>query len=128
MIAPEPTSDAAEILVACRRRVNRVDQLCDIRNVNPDPASFPECCLAVSDMDSASCFCDNDVLETFDKLDSTFMDKLAEFVPMACDFRIKYGSEICENRDELSAFLKLPSDRDVLETTRSNARKRVIDE
>ena len=126
VIALVPTSDAADILVACRRRVNRVDQLCDVGNENPNPASFPGCCLAVSDMDSASCFCDDEVLDTFAKRDDTFVEKLADFVPLACGFRIKYGDEICEDRDALSAFLRLPAERDVRD--RSNAWKRVIDE
>ena len=126
VIALVPTSDAADILVACRRRVNRVDQLCDVGNGNPNPASFPGCCLAVSDMDSASCFCDDEVLDTFAKRDATFVEKLVDFVPLACGFRIKYGDEICEDRDALSAFLKLPAERDVRD--RSNAWKRVIDE
>ena len=126
VIALVPTSDAADILVACRRRVNRVDQLCDVGNGNPNPASFPGCYLAVSDMDSASCFCDDEVLDTFAKRDATFVEKLVDFVPLACGFRIKYGDEICEDRDALSAFLKLPAERDVRD--RSNAWKRVIDE
>ena len=126
IIALIPTSDATDILVACRRRVNRIDQLCDVGNENPNPASFPGCCLAVSDMDSASCFCDDEVLDTIAKRDATFVEKLVDFVPLACGFRIKYGDEICEDRDALSAFLRLPAERDVRD--RSNAWKRVIDE
>ena len=126
VIALVPTSDAADILVACRRRVNRVNQLCDVGNENPNPASFPGCCLAVSDMDSAACFCDDKVLDTFKKRDEQFVERLVDFAPLACGFRIKYGAEICEDRDALSAFLQLPAERDVRD--KSNAWKRVIDE
>ena len=73
-------------------------------------------------MDSASCFCDDEVLDTFAKRDATFVEKLVDFVPLACGFRIKYRDEICEDRDALSAFLKLPAERDVRDIqTRGNA-------
>ena len=67
VIALVATSDAGYLSQLCLRQVPMATMTCELgmhRHTDhlPNPAAFPACCLVVSEMDSAACFCDGAVV------------------------------------------------------------------
>lgn len=109
VIALIATSDAQYLSQLCVRQVPTVAMTCELgmnrQSDNlPNTAAFPACCLVVSEMDSAACFCDGAVVGEMNARNETFFQNLLDFTPMACGFRIKTG-EVCTDMKALESFL-----------------------
>jgi len=105
-----PTSDYDQLTSLCVLNIPRVEELCarvENDGYAPNPASLPSCCVALSDLDDAGCFC---VPEFVDKFQGTqpSLGELAAFTPLACGFRIKIG-DVCEDQQLLTQFLSTPT-------------------
>ena len=70
----------------------------------PNPAAFPACCLVVSEMDAAACFCDGAVVGELNARNATFFRDLQAFTPMACGFQVKTG-DVCTDARALESFI-----------------------
>ena len=87
----------------------------------PSPSSFPACCLVVSEMDAAACFCDGAVIgelndgggdfgtdfgavATTAATPNNFFDAIRAFTPLACGFSVKTGA-VCTDAVVLEKFL-----------------------
>jgi len=111
VIALVPTSDLTQLTGLCSSNIPRIRELCGAvaaLDANaPNPAAFPGCCIALSDMDEAGCFCVPDVIAGFEG-ESPSVAQLAAFTPLACGFRVKVGA-VCEDQQLLSQFLSTPT-------------------
>lgn len=109
VIAIVVTSDAVYLSQLCVRQVPMATLTCERgmhRNTDhlPNPAAFPACCLVVSEMDSAGCFCDGTVIGELNAQNETFFNTLLDFTPMACGFKIKTGA-VCTDIRALERFI-----------------------
>lgn len=111
VIALIPTSDNAQLTSLCVSNIPRVEDLCvGIEGTGssfPNPVSFPSCCMALSDLDEAGCFCVPDFIREFENVRPS-IGELAAFSPLACGFRIKVG-DVCKDQQLLSQFLSTPT-------------------
>jgi len=109
VIALVPTSDFSALAKLCKSNGPRVRELCGGWRAAgaPNPAAFPGCCMALSDMDAAGCFCVPDVVREFEG-EFPSVASLAAFSPLACGFRIKAG-DVCSDQQLLSQFLSAPT-------------------
>jgi len=111
VIALVPTSNLTQLTGLCSSNIPRVRELCGAVAASdanaPNPAAFPGCCIALSDMDEAGCFCVPEVIAGFEG-ESPSVAQLAAFTPLACGFRIKVGA-VCEDQQLLSQFLSTPT-------------------
>ena len=111
VIALVPTSDLTQLTSLCVSNVRRVEELCagydSLTTTGPNPVSFPSCCVAVSDMDEAGCFCVPEVVREFQDAKPS-IEELASFTPLACGYRIKHGP-VCSDQQLLTQFLREPT-------------------
>ena len=111
VIALVPTSDFAQLTSLCVSNIPRVQELCvgisAAGKGAPNPASFPSCCVALSDLDEAGCFCVPEFIREFEGVQVS-VGEVAAFSPLACGFRIKVG-DVCEDQQLLSQFLSTPT-------------------
>ena len=96
VIALVATSDPAYLRQMCLRQVPAAAMTCEVgmqthKKHLPNPAAFPACCLVVSEMDAAACFCDGAVVGELNARNATFFRDLQAFTPMACGFQVKTG-------------------------------------
>ena len=109
VVALVATSNAFYLRDLCVNQVSDVRQTCEVgmrttSNETPNPSAFPACCLIVSEMDAAACFCDAAVVSKVNANNATFFNALAAFTPMACGFTIKTG-DVCTDMRALETFI-----------------------
>ena len=125
VVALIATSDPLYLRQLCLRSVPTIALACEgaqsATTSVPLPASFSACCLVVSEMDAAACFCDGAVVMALEKalegrLDASAIatsanamstpnfDALRAFTPMACGFAVKTGA-VCTDARTLETFL-----------------------
>ena len=128
VVALVATSDPLYLRQLCLRSVPTVALACEgthsATTSAPLSASFPACCLVVSEMDAAACFCDGAVVSALEQslerrsnasastgsppaaatTPTTRVDALRAFTPMACGFAVKTGA-VCTDARTLETFL-----------------------
>jgi len=128
VVALVATSDPLYLRQLCLRSVPTVALACEGAHSTttsaPLSASFPACCLVVSEMDAAACFCDGAVVSALERslerrsnasaavgsppaaatTPTTRFDALRAFTPMACGFAVKTGA-VCTDARTLETFL-----------------------
>ena len=129
VVALVATSDPLYLRQLCLRSVPTVALACEgaraATTSAPLPASFSACCLVVSEMDAAACFCDGAVVSALEKAlegsrsdaadlrsiatsanatSTPNFDALRAFTPMACGFAVKTGA-VCTDARTLETFL-----------------------
>ena len=131
VVALVATSDPLYLRQLCLRQVPTATAACEGMHMHgsdlPNPSAFPACCLVVSEMDAAACFCDGAVIGEFNKhsaeffdaatfgngtqvatvtptTPTTFFDAIRTFTPLACGFQLKTG-QVCTDARVLQKFL-----------------------